>query len=439
MGGEREHGHDLGPEGPRVVDRRPVGTGVSSAQASILRLQSVAGNAATLAALSGPAPVDPGAAVADRILRTCRGTDDDPVVRRDVDLTDGQKDQYADMGDMGAYTKRKTKPGSVKEGGINEALAVLPRKADGSLTPEAIDAIEAFEKGEWDRNYDAWMNERMPDPERKKTFFGGIESDKDFRKRVAAAAKKLLAGDLNEVTDKTKNPELKNLEAPNGQPDANIAEAKTFSGVGVTINHNTSDVNAPERIAMIAAAIQKIVDAGGTFGGGLVFNLPKYGRKISMSKDCSKLEVTNFGTRAVFVAPKYVHLSSEILGNPNEATEQTQGHDRLSYLSAKLDPDGVASVVHELGHYCHYTSSPSQFHLLSGAGWANQEASQRAVKVSAYASGNPRELVAEVFLGLVYGQAYDDQTLEMYRKLGGMPVGAARAVAVPVGSVGLVV
>jgi hypothetical protein len=351
-----------------------------------------------------------------------------PAVQRETDLTQPQKEQYADMGDMSEYTKRKTAITKVHEGGINEALAVLPRNEDGSLTAQAIAAIEAFEKGEWDSNYSQWMDKRMPDPAKKKKMFGGIESDKDYRKRVGAAAKKIMGGSKNKVTGKTKNPELANLEAPNGELDANVSEPHNLAGVTVTLNYNKSDVNANERIAMVNSAITKILAAGGTLGAGLIFNLPKYGREIAVTGDCVGVNIGSFGTRAVFVAPKYVHLSSEIVGNPNEGTEQTQGVDRLSYLSAQLDPDGVASVVHELGHYCHYRNSPSQFHLLSSTGWANQKSSNLAIKVSAYASGNPREFVAEVFLGLVYGRPFDEATLEMYNGLGGMPIGAARAV-----------
>ena len=352
-----------------------------------------------------------------------------PIVQRDTVLTGEQKQQYEDMGNMSEYTKRTAPITKAKEGGINEALAVLPRNPDGSLTPEAMAAIEAFGKGEWDNNYSKWMDQRMPDPEKKKKMFGGIESDKDYRKRVAAAAKKLLGGTKNKVTGNTKNPELANLEGPNGEVDANVAEPFNFSGVTVTINYNKSDVNATERIAMVADSIKKILAAGGTLGNGLIFNLPKYGRQISVNADCTGVNVGDYGTRAVFVAPKYIHLSSEILGNPNEATEQTQGVDRLSYLSAQLDPDGVASIVHELGHYCHYSTSPSQFHLLNSTGWANKKATNLAMKVSMYAGGNPREFVAEVFLGLVYGRPFDDPTLAMYRGLGGMLIGAARDAA----------
>jgi hypothetical protein len=67
--------------------------------------------------------------------------------------------------------------------------------------------------------------------------------------------------------------------------------------------------------------------------------------------------------------------------------EQTQGVERLSYLSVQ------------------------------------------PMKVSMYAGGNPREFVAGVFLGLVYARGFDDPTLAMYRGLGGMLIGDARNAA----------
>ncbi|BDM74434.1 hypothetical protein HEK616_79210 (plasmid) [Streptomyces nigrescens] len=39
--------------------------------------------------------------------------------------------------------------------------------------------------------------------------------------------------------------------------------------------------------------------------------------------------------------------------------------------------------------------------------------------VSAYAAGNPREFVAEVFTGLVYGKPFSPEIMRMYHGLGG--------------------
>jgi hypothetical protein len=354
------------------------------------------------------------------------------IQRDSVQLDDTQKAQYMDLGpNVKDYAKRAKEATSATGGGINEALAVLPRNPDGSLTPAAMTMIETFERGQWDNNYEKWMDQQLPAPARQKGIFGK-ENDKDYRARIAAAARTLPGAATNSITGKTKTPELANLTKSTGLADERVSEKTALAGVGVTLNYNQSDINFGERAAMISQAFTKIGAAGGALGSDLSFNLPKYGRAFSFSGDCKTLQISNYGTRAVFVAPNLVHLSSEIVGNPNEDTENTTGVARKKFLSAQLDPDGVASIIHELGHYCHYRNDSGAFHSLNSATFKGKEQADLAAAVSGYASGNPREFVAEVFLALVYGHTVAPKAIEMYLGLGGMPVGAARAAVPPV-------
>lgn len=347
------------------------------------------------------------------------------IQREKVELDQAQQAQYMDLGPGASDFAKRVQPAtSASENGISYALSVLPRNPDGSLSPAAMQMIESFEReNAWDSKYEKWMDEQLPAPARKKGIFGK-ESDRDYRKRIAAAARTLPGGEKNSITARSKNPEIANLTQSTGLPDVKVSEKTALSAVGVTLNYNQSDVNFGERASMIGQAFAKIAAAGGVLGSDLVFNLPKYGRTFTFSGDCKTILMSDFGTRAVFVAPNLVHLSSEILGNPNE--KQMTGADQLHFLSSQLDPEGVASIVHELGHYCHYRNNASAFHSLNSATFKGREQSDLAADVSGYASGNPREFVAEVFLSLVYGRDVAPKAIAMYLGLGGMPVGAAR-------------
>jgi hypothetical protein len=82
-----------------------------------------------------------------------------------------------------------------------------------------------------------------------------------------------------------------------------------------------------------------------------------------------------------------------------------------------------------MGHMMHYQNAPGKFlglHMTTFKGPSSQLAT---TEVSAYGA-NPREFVAEVFLGLVYGKNFSDDVLRMYRDLGGaIPPALATRVA----------
>ena len=119
--------------------------------------------------------------------------------------------------------------------------------------------------------------------------------------------------------------------------------------------------------------------------------------------------------RAVFNPPNFVHLSSAVVGNP---IQDTIG-DFYKNLSTEVDPSGAGSVVHELGHMMHYATSASDFYSLHSSQFTGPEGPELSARVSYYATTAPREFVAEVFMGLVYGRTFDDEVLAMYGAFGG--------------------
>ena len=155
--------------------------------------------------------------------------------------------------------------------------------------------------------------------------------------------------------------------------------------------------------------MSKIQAAGFKLPSSLLVHLPKFGRSIDVKTLCA----VGGTPRAVFNPPNFIHLSSAVVGNP---IDDTKGGDTLYTLSSQLDPEGPATVVHEMGHLLHHQTSASNFYGLQSA---SHRQPMVARKVSTYATNNPRELVAEVFLGLVYGKSFDDDVIEMYNAFGG--------------------
>lgn len=143
--------------------------------------------------------------------------------------------------------------------------------------------------------------------------------------------------------------------------------------------------------------------------------LPKYGRTLVLSPD----DVTKTGQRlhrAEYIAPDAVVASPELMDNPLNRRLENNGPQY--YLSTEVDPTGEGTMVHELGHFLHYHQNRSMFHDLTGTEFAGDKADV-AGSVSAYAAEKPREFIAEVFLGMVYGRTYSADVMEMYDGLGG--------------------
>lgn len=233
--------------------------------------------------------------------------------------------------------------------------------------------------------------------------------------------KQAYIGKLKKLAATGLYPELMNLPEVTGEksgPSIPVKETRNLGGTDFEISFDYSDVNLGDRLGQLASAV-KLVASKGLKVPSLRVNLPKVGRELSIDGECT-LTTLNKSARAVFVAPNFLHISSEIFHNPTkeEFTNLRSGAKQEKFLSTELDPSGTATMVHELGHVMHFVSSPSKFHGLTFTS-LKAKGMDKAGAVSGYATGHPREFVAEVFLGLIYGKNFDDDILQMYVDLGG--------------------
>jgi hypothetical protein len=149
--------------------------------------------------------------------------------------------------------------------------------------------------------------------------------------------------------------------------------------------------------------------------------LPKFSRKLTgattghtHSISSNSVDESN---ASIFAAPNNIFISSETYKNPKVSTG----------LSAKLDPSGVGSFIHELGHFMHFHNAPAKFVGLTLTQFKGVEPTtgkpwKDFIKdaVSQYGSGNPREVVAEITLGLAYGNTFSEELMKMYKAFGGV-------------------
>ena len=315
-----------------------------------------------------------------------------------------RKGRYETLpGTMGTYAKRTGDDSDFAKhrSDVTKALS-LPRNADGSLSDASIAIMNAVQDGEA-KGYMAQAAAR------------GAQNA-PTTKAEAKALKKAWGGRLwgNKVTGKSDLPEIANLIKLSTIPDAAVTSTLNYGSVTLTVHHGTKDVNLKPRLKMFKTAISKIESAGFTLPTAMVVHLPKWGRDIDARTLCE----SSATPRAVFNPPNFVHLSSAVVGNPID----TDIGGMYKNLSTEMDPKGAASVVHELGHMMHFKTSASNFYSLHGTSFQGPGLNI-AAKVSAYAFGAPREFVAEVFMGLVYGQNFDDEILTMYAAFGG-PISA---------------
>ncbi|MBL1090678.1 MULTISPECIES: WXG100-like domain-containing protein [Streptomyces] len=94
-----------------------------------------------------------------------------------------------------------------------------------------------------------------------------------------------------------------------------------------------------------------------------------------------------------------------------------------AWKSGKDGPSGRTEAVDRLTAHVQ-----SEWHDLHRR--IDERAHQARLGVSAYAAGNPREFVAEVFTGLVYGKPFSPEVMRMYHRLGGPAPTSDRAPSV---------
>jgi hypothetical protein len=301
------------------------------------------------------------------------------------------------------------------EGELTPIKAALsgPRADGGGLSPEAIKSMTEAQAGEI---------EGEKTTEGKEITFAGLTVD-DVRT--------FMEKHTNALTKKTMYPELANVTQPSGDPDAVVVSSVDVGGVAMQVEHNASDVNYAERLQLIKDAVAK-VSAAGVKVPPMKVHLPKYGRGLKLKASDTapggiSCEIPEKSSRAVFIPPDFMHLSSEVIGTPDmtKVTNPTSGQEEYKFSSTGFDPSGVASIVHEIGHAVHFTSAPGKYHGLWGTSFGGKAPSGKLTsavansEVSQYGN-KPREFVAEVFLGLVYGKTYSEDVMTMYRAFGGV-------------------
>lgn len=286
-------------------------------------------------------------------------------------------------------------------------MAHTKKNPDGSLTEEAMASLDEEQIEEARALVKSARNARIE-----------IDPSVDLDALREAAEK-----DANELTGRSQFPELKNLTDPNEETDQDgeVTEDLAESGSTVHVTYDKSDVHAAERLASLRRAIA-LINATRARVPELDVYFPKLGRSIAVGKDC-QIKVTSKIADAVFHPPRFLAVSS---ANTGVAKTDRSGGE-LKFLSAALGADQalVHTIIHEIGHALHYHNARGQFYNLNFAyfkgrnadGRSFQEIAQR--EVSAYGS-NPREMVAEVFVGAVTGKKrFSDDVWEIYVGLGG--------------------
>ncbi len=283
-------------------------------------------------------------------------------------------------------------------------MAHTKKNDDGTLTDEALDELDA------DQIEDA---KKLIETARGASIVVDPSIDEAQLREVMDSSK-------NALTGRTQIPELANISDANAEPEGEVTE--TIPGTVINVTYDKSDVHAAERVAALTAAIDLIHETPVGLPPLDVY-FPKYGRKITVNSDCT----TQVGAKiadAVFHPPAFLAVSSANTGNPK--TDEV-GPGQLKFLSAALGADDalIHTIIHEIGHAVHYHNDRGRFYNLNFAffkgnaedGRSYQQIAQ--TEVSGYGS-NPREMVAEVFVGAVTGKKqFSDTIWEMYLAFGG--------------------
>ncbi|WP_310719369.1 scabin-related ADP-ribosyltransferase [Streptomyces lydicus] len=290
------------------------------------------------------------------------------------------------------------------------------RTPHGALSDDALDAADE-------------LSRQQLAAKRDTAAAGGVTVDAGVSD---ARVRELMDGARNELTGSTLRPELKSYLDRADQAEALDAGShlgnltpvvENVDGTQVTVHGDPTDSLREARIDNFRKAVTTVQEAG-FHVPDVELHLPKYGRLLEVHNDRIVEESRGRLQRAEYLAPNAVIAAPDVVGNPL-TSKLPDG--RYRYLSTELDPSGVGTMVHELGHFLHYANARAQYHDLaftqfagrSGQGGDAVAHQNLAFGVSAYAAGNPREFVAEVFTGLVYGKPFSPEVMRMYHGLGG--------------------
>lgn len=213
----------------------------------------------------------------------------------------------------------------------------------------------------------------------------------------------------------------------NGQINGQIADlygqigavkmwrSRTFNSAGVTVTFNCDEKedHGDDKADAVDKALVKV----GGLGIGLPRTLKVYATGVT---SVGNLQMKNVAfPRGISGAqdPSMV-LSPKVLNYTWAA-----GLNGVCSQEGVYDGTAVglctAIVIHEIGHLLHEAEDDTSF-------WGAMPQFPNGVNpgsifdaVSAYAATNTKELVAEVFLGRVYGKVYPPAIMTAYRTLGG--------------------
>lgn len=217
---------------------------------------------------------------------------------------------------------------------------------------------------------------------------------------VCRLISRLRDGDAGDRSSLDRKGELKAI------PDVPVVSKLDHQGINLEVHHSARDADLGPRLDALLKALSAVIAAGFDVPKRLKIFLAKEGRAINAERVCTAGEST---PKALFNPPDILHLSGALGCSPLDGSAGGV---------AKLDPRDLNFVIHQLGHFLHFARSPGAFYSLYGAEWKDIGV-LAAGRVSPYATINPREFVAEVFLGLVLGNNFDDEVLAVYDALGG--------------------
>ncbi|MFE4800817.1 hypothetical protein ACFRFL_38940, partial [Streptomyces sp. NPDC056708] len=290
------------------------------------------------------------------------------------------------------------------------------RTHHGALSNDALDAADE-------------LSRQQLAAKRDQAAAGGVTVDAGVS---AVRVRELMDGARNDLTRSTLYPELNSYLDRANQAEAldtgshlgNLTPVvEDVHGTQVTVHGDPTDSLRDARIDNFRKAVITVQEAG-FHVPDVELHLPKYGRFLEVHNDLIAERSGGRLQRAEYLAPNAVIASPDVVGNPltNKLADK-----RYRYLSTELDPSGVGTMVHELGHFLHYANARAQYHDLAFTQFAGRSGQDGdavphqalALGVSVYAAGNPREFVAEVFTGLVYGKPFSPEVMRMYHGLGG--------------------
>ncbi|WP_077193695.1 scabin-related ADP-ribosyltransferase [Streptomyces lydicus] len=298
------------------------------------------------------------------------------------------------------------------------------RTAHGALSDDALDAADDYSRLQLAAKQD-------------RAAAGGVTVDAGVSD---ARVRELMDGARNDLTGSMVYPELNSYLDRAHQGEALDTGShlghltpvvEDVHGTRVTVHGDPTDSLRDARVDNFRKAVTTVQEAG-FHVPDVELHLPKYGRLLEVHHDLIAERSGGRLQRAEYLAPNAVIASPDVVGNPLTGK---LADGRYRYLSTELDPSGVGTMVHELGHFLHYANARAQYHDLAFTQFAGRSGQDGdavahenlAFGVSAYAAGNPREFVAEVFTGLVYGKPFSPEVMRMYHGLGGPTLTSNRA------------